>query len=84
MARLSRRTTGDCVGPNRPGEQKLPESGRPQARSCPRCLVTLVYESTRTSKGLSGEASSCDYFVCPACDAQYQYRRSDQRWRELS
>ncbi len=84
MARLSRRTTGDCVVPSRPGELKLPESGRPQPKPCPRCLVTLVYESTRTSSGLSGQESSCDYFVCPACDAQFQYRRADKRWRELS
>jgi CheY-like chemotaxis protein len=53
----------------------------PPTVMCPTCLVTLTYEKSHVG-GLSPRfGEQWDWFVCPRCSLQYEYR---QRTRKLS
>jgi hypothetical protein len=64
--------------------RSVPQDGAiAQKRPCPRCFVTLERSGNRTSRGLTGLPSSYDIYSCPACDARYEHRHGDGRWRSL-
>jgi len=67
---------------DQPGKKAV--GSEPRCRPCPRCYVPLVLERQYRSRGLSGEESVHETYVCPACDARFQHNPADGRWRELS
>jgi hypothetical protein len=64
--------------------RKKPVEPEPRCRPCPRCYVPLVLERQYRSRGLSGNETVHETYVCPACDARFQHSPGEGRWRELS
>ena len=80
MPKLS--NTSNLPAPGDDEARKKAELER-KCRPCPRCYVPLVLERQYRSRGLSGNESTHETYVCPACDARFQHSPADGRWREI-
>lgn len=76
-------TSSNASPPDGQPPKKAVDS-EPRCRPCPRCHVPLVLERQYRSRGLSGNESVHETYICPACDARFQHNPADGRLRELS
>lgn len=77
-------TSSNMSPPDDSHDRKQAAESEPRCRPCPRCYVPLVLERQYRSRGLSGTESRHETYVCPACDARFQYSPADGRWREIA